>query len=198
MSTSNEDRYEEILRRIQARKPAGNSSKHSILASVLDGLNALGFLEDLRRKRLPGINLYGPNAMRGLAEAQHWAGAIAWYKRRGYHHYHEIKLLGIWAVEAGGGIWVALGTKTLQFDMPVFTPESYYRNIRQRFDMHYPDDGRPPHPLPVMENDAENAWRWAAEYEAARRLALREGLEAALKVWTAELRQADESDGEEE
>ncbi len=185
MTASNEDRYEEILRRIQARKPAGNPTAHTPLAGALDSLNGMGFLDDMRRRRFATINIYGPTAMRGFMDGRHWAGAVAWYKPRGYHHYREVTLLGVWAVEAGEAIWVGLGCKVLTFDMPVFNPESYYRTIRKRFDLHYPDDGGPPHAIPP---DEAGGWRWAALYDSARRLRLRDELEAALAGWAAEMR----------
>jgi hypothetical protein len=174
------DRYEEILRRIAARKhhPA-DASAHFELSTILDGLNALGFLDDLRRKRLPGISYYGPSTYRGTLSSpvsnkpRRWVGAIAWHKPRGYHHYRMLTLLGIWAVEAPEGTQIIVATKSVEFDAPVFNPESYYRNIKRDFHLYYPDDGRPP----------ESGWLYTTTYNPADRLATRAALQSVLRAW---------------
>jgi hypothetical protein len=173
------DRYEEILRRIEARKQTNlDASRQVNLASVLDGLNALGFLDDLRRKRLPGISLYGPKAVKG-ANPQQWAGAVSWYKPRGYHHYRTLTLLGIWALETDGAVPIIIGQKTLEFDLPIFNPESYYRRIKDQFELAYADDGCPP---------PENARLYTAVYQPSERLTIRDAIQKVLSEWAKHLK----------
>ncbi len=188
MSAEDEARYQEILRRIEGRKwTAVDPTRQAKLASVLDGLNAMGVLDDLHRKRIPGINLYGPKAFKGIfpaGEAQkpaQWAGAVAWYKPRGYHHYRTLTLLGIWALESAGGIQVVIGQKSLEFDLPVFNPKSYYRNIKQGFELHFADDGSPP--------GAD--WLYSIVYDLGQRLAVRQAIVGELDKWRKQFRRSD-------
>lgn len=185
MSTSDDDpeaRYAEILRRIEGRKQQNNTPKQNDLAAILDGLNALGFLEGLRKKKLRTISIYGPKALRGQIESEgkswQWAAAVTWYKSRGYHHYRTLTLLGIWAVEVEDGTQIIIGSKTLEFDAPVFNPESYYREIKKRFDLYYKGDGSPP---------PETDWLYRALYLADERLAQRDVVESTLAAWAAGL-----------
>jgi hypothetical protein len=178
-----EDRYEEILRRITARKQEGLDPFRQLdLAAVLDGLNAMGFLDDVRRKRLPGLSIYGPKAVKGTmrAEAQNsqWAGGVVWYKPRGYHHYRTITLLGIWGVEVAASTTILVGEKTLEFDAPVFNPESYYRSIKDKFELYYGDDCSPP----------EGDRLCTLTYTPGERLAIRAALESVLSEWVKHLK----------
>lgn len=185
MSTPDDDpeaRYAEILRRIEGRKQNNNAPKQNDLAAILDGLNALGVLEELRKKKLRTISIYGPKATRGQIEiegkAWQWAGAVTWYKARGYHHYRTLTLLGIWALEIEDGAQIIIGSKTMEFDAPVFNPESYYREIKKRFDLYYKGDGTPP---------PESGQLYSTFYDANERLALRDTVESTLATWAAEL-----------
>jgi len=185
MSNLNDDpeaRYAEILRRIEGKRATANTPQHASLAAILDGLNAMGCLEALRKKRLRTISLYGPKALRGQLDddggARSWAGAVAWYKPRGYHHFRVLTLLGIWAVAVEDGVQVVVGTKTLDFDAPVFNPESYYRQIKGRFDLYYRGDGSPP---------PETGCLYSVHYDAGERLPLRDAVESALAAWAENL-----------
>lgn len=177
-----EARYAEILRRIEGRKQNNNTPKQNDLAAILDGLNALGVLEGLRKKKLRTISLYGPKAVRGQMDiegkAWQWAGAVTWFKPRGYHHYRTLTLLGIWAVEVETGTQIIIGSKTMEFDSPVFNPESYYREIKKRFDLYYKGDAAPP---------PESGQLYVTTYDAGERLALRDTVETTLAAWAAEL-----------
>jgi hypothetical protein len=177
-----EARYEEILRRIESRRqPNAKTPQQMKLASILDGLNALGFLEDMRKKRLSSISIYGPKAMRGhLPEGEstrQWAAALIWYKPRGYHHYRTLNILGIWALDAGDDTHLLVATKTLEFDSPVFNPESYHREIKRGFDLYYRGDAAPP-----ADNHLSNL-----VYVANQRLALREAIQSILAQWASDV-----------
>jgi len=181
-----EARYAEILRRIEGRRQQqGNFARQADLSAILDGLNALGFLDDIRKKNPRTVSLYGPKAMRGQIGDENgtrqWVGALVWYKPRGYHHYHTLTLLGIWAIEAEDGVEIVIGTKTLEFDAPIFNPESYYRHITRSFDLYYRGDGSP---LPEQQ-------LYAIRYNAGERLALRETIYSTLVTWAAGLAKAE-------
>jgi hypothetical protein len=170
-----EARYAEILRRIEARKnqPAPEQAG---LAAILDGLNALGALDDLKRRSHPKFNFYGPRSLIAANPAADggWMGACIWAKERGYYHYQQIMLLGVWAV-AGGTVTILAGTKLLTFNHPLFNPEAYYRTIKKDFYLYYPDDGSPP--------TDSGAILYQAVYTESERLTIREGLVGALKRW---------------
>ena len=177
-----EARYEEILRRIESRRqPNAKTPQQMKLAGILDGLNALGFLEDTRKKRLSTISIYGPKAMRGQLQdgdsTRQWAAALIWYKPRGYHHYRTLTLLGIWALDAEDDAHLLIATKTLDFDSPVFNPESYHREIKRGFDLYYRGDAAPP---------AEDHL-WNMVYLADKRLALREAIQSTLAQWASDV-----------
>jgi hypothetical protein len=179
----NEARYAEILRRIEARgQTSARMPQQMKLASILDGLNAMGYLDDARKKRLKPFSVFGPKALRGhLGDAgstRHWAGALIWFKPRGYHYYHTLTLLGIWALDDDAAVRVLIGSKTLEFDSPVYNPESYHREIKRGFELYYRGDGAPP---------PETNLRFSRRYDPGERLAMRDAVEAALIAWAAEL-----------
>jgi len=181
-----EARYADIMRRIEGRRQQNtNVPRQADLSAILDGLNALGFLEDVRKKRPRTMSLYGPQAMRGQIKdetgTRQWVGAMAWYKPRGYLHYRTLTLLGIWALESEDRVQIIVGTKRLEFDAPVFNPESYYRHIKRNFSLYYRGDGSPPpdHQL------------YTVGYDAGERLAIREIIQSTLGTWAAGLSKAE-------
>jgi hypothetical protein len=172
-----EARYDEILRRIEARKSQPAPPEVG-LAAILDGLNALGTLDELKRRAHPALNLYGPKSVRStvLTADAGWVGAVLWGKQRGYYHYQQITLLGVWAVAgANGATTILAGTKALTFDHPLFNPEAYYHTIQQDFYLYYPDDGSPP-----TEPDTR---LYQVVYTEGERLGIRTALATALKGW---------------
>jgi len=178
MAASNHSRYDHILRRIeQRRREQAVAPKQDDLASVLDAVNAWGFLEELRERRLRKINLYGPKICRGYTPAP-WAGVVVWYKRKGYYHYQTLTLLGIWAFYGEGeSILLTVGAKALEFAESVFNPESYYHHIKRRFDLYYHDDGSPP---------PESGRRCTITYREPERLAVREAIQREVAALMAE------------
>lgn len=171
--SGNDSRYADILRRIEQKKREQASiPKQSILAGVLDALNAVGFLEQIKKRPPPGINTYGPKVFSGSITEQEWAGAVVWHKPKGYYHYQTLGLLGVWAVEGTGHTQIIIGEKTLVFNAPIFNAESYYRHIKRRFDLYYPRDAGPP-----------SQALYEAIYEPDRRLAQREAVEQTLRDW---------------
>jgi hypothetical protein len=174
---SDDERYDEIMRRIAQRQQRAQAEPAQMaLADVLDALNAAGLLADVARKRLP-ILCYGPRLFRGVQPAETgarvWAGAVLWHRPRGYYGYKTLSLLGIWAL-AGAAPLVALAAKTLLYSAPVYNPESYQFQIKRRFDLHYEGDASPP--VPAL-------WRFSLSYDAAQRLAQRAALAEAVAAW---------------
>ncbi|MBL8154039.1 MAG: hypothetical protein JNM70_07635 [Anaerolineae bacterium] len=180
MPDSNDERYAEILRRIQERRAQTASAPvQSLLAAALNDLNAAGFLENLRRRPPAGQNVYGPRTAQARAgAAPQWLASILWHKPKGYYHYQTLGLLGIWAVDLGETVQIIVGRRLLAFNAPVFNPESYYHHLRRRYDLHYPDDSAPPD---------ETRRLLTAIYQADERLALRGQIEAALRGWVEAL-----------
>ncbi|MEZ4671894.1 MAG: hypothetical protein R3E39_28655 [Anaerolineae bacterium] len=187
-----ERRYQDILRRIEQHKQQQASApKQSVLAAVLDSLNAAGLLSAIKRRPPAGLSAYGPKSFTGLVATLesllavdeqdslgpfHWTGVVLWHKPKGYHHYQTMGLLGIWARETQSGIAVLVGEKALTFNAPVFNPESYYHHIKRRFDLFYEGDASPPDAAHTLLD---------VRYDPADRLAQREALEATLRRWVS-------------
>jgi hypothetical protein len=168
-------RYQEILRQIQAKRREEEAAPaQASLAAALDSLNALGFLEETVRKGLAGMTCFGPRAFWGSLDGAHWMGAALWYKRRGYYHYDKLWLLGIWAF--GDLAEILLGTKELTFKAPFYNAESYFYQMRIGFDLYYEGDASPEGAAP----------RFSTPYDLARRLAIRDTLQAELMKWAQE------------
>jgi hypothetical protein len=178
-----EARYAEIMARIENRHTAVVKTREQLtLASILDGLNAMGVLDDARKKRLKPFSVFGPKALRGRVESadgmQSWAAGLIWFKPRGYHFYRTLTLTGIWAVECGADARIIIGSKTLEFDAPVFNPESYNREIKRGFELYYGGDGTPP---------PESDHHFSCLYNPGERLTARKAVESALIAWAADL-----------
>jgi hypothetical protein len=176
LSKSNDNRYEDILRRIeQKRREEANAPALSDLTRTLDEVNALGFLERVRKRDLQSINCYGPKAFQSNRFAESlWAGAVLWHKPRGYYHFQTLGLLGIWVYPQADQVMVMLGEKDLAFKGPIFNPESYYHHLKRRFDMYYDGDASP---TPASNQP------YTAAYDAGERLAVRAILEAKIADW---------------
>lgn len=181
MSDSNDSRYDAILRRIAARRHSSSQRKREqasapqqdTLATILDGVNAWGFLEEIKQAPLAQINCYGPKSFRGYTPVP-WVGVVVWCKPRGYYYYQTLTLLGIWAYEAVSESHITLGTKTLDFSAPIFNPESYYHHIKRRFDLYYQDDGSPP---------PDDTRLFTVKYDPSKRLEVRETVQRELARW---------------
>lgn len=173
---NNDSRFEEIYRRIKARKAEEAAQpKTDALTVVLDSLNALGVLEEVKNRPPPGLSCYGPKTFRGSTESSlFWLGVLVWHKPKGYGHYQTLGLLGIWAVKAEGAetIEIVVGEKSLEFSAPIFNPESYFRHLKKGFNVYYAGDASPP-PVAVYQTS----------YQAEERLMLRERLESVISDW---------------
>ncbi|MCA0452373.1 MAG: hypothetical protein LCI00_00135 [Chloroflexi bacterium] len=180
----NEDRdarYAEILRNIAQRKQKATSAPIlSILSTALDALNAAGLLAAIKRRPPKGLSVYGPKTFTGSLPAsseipEQWVSSVMWYKPKGYQYYETLNLLGIWALGSGQTARVIVGEKTLQFNAPVFNPESYYHHIKRKFDLHYAGNASPPLEAGSLLYDAV--------YDGTQRLPMRSALESTLREW---------------
>ncbi|MFN8376851.1 MAG: hypothetical protein U0694_28760 [Anaerolineae bacterium] len=168
---SNDKRYQEILRRIEAQKRAKESGAQRVtLSAALDSLNALGMLDDVRITDRPGWVCWGPLAFEG----KDWLAALVWCKPATYHGYRQLTVLGIWAQFADTAIDITLATKTLAFTAPFYEAEAYHKLMRGGFDTYYNDKGAPPE---------ESGWLYHSRYDADKRLEMRAALKAALLQW---------------
>lgn len=175
----NDDRYDEIMRRLnQRREEAAGGPHHEILSAALDDVNAIGFLEDYHWRHHEGIVAFGPKAFRGLGPPL-WVCAALWYKSSNFYDYRTLHLLGVWAI-SGDPITIAVGVKALDYYPPLYVPESVYHHLKRGFDVHYAGDATPPPP---------DDWRYSTAYDRAQRLNIRRQLNAVLEEWskTAEI-----------
>ena len=148
---------------------------------MLDDLNAWGFLEEQVQAHHTSITCYGPRIVRGFLPVT-WAGVVLWYKRRGYYFYDRLFLLGLWAQrEVSEEVQVVLGLRELNYDLPFFNPESYYRRLQEDFQIYYKDNGAPP---PLDQS------LYHACYVPERRLDIRREIEDELIVWAAALKRS--------
>lgn len=102
-----------------------------------------------------------------------------WHKPKGYQYYQTLNLLGVWALGSGRDTRIVIGEKVLQFNAPVFNPESYYHHIKRKFDLHYSGNASPP------VNAEAGSLIHDVIYNEAQRLEMRKALENALRSWVA-------------
>ncbi len=168
---SREDRYQEILRRAEARKQAQEKAAAQItLSAVLDSLNALDTLDDVRLTDRKGWLCWGPRAFKG----RDWVAALLWCKPATYHGYRLLTAFGIWAIAQENAVEVVLGTKQLPYTAPFYEAEAYHKLMREGFDTYYSDDGSPP---------PEGDRLYSARYDADKRLEMRDALKAEIRRW---------------
>ncbi|MFN8530318.1 MAG: hypothetical protein U0670_17090 [Anaerolineae bacterium] len=119
------------------------------LAAVLDGLNAYGALDDVRRRSFSPLLSAGPAARDGLIPHP-WVGVMIWYRPSGYLGYKTLTLMGVWGMaepateEESPRLIIQVGLKRLPFAAPFYDAEAYVKLIRKSFDLYYHDDGSPP------------------------------------------------------
>ncbi len=113
----------------------------------------------------------------GAELPQLWVGTVMWHKPKGYQYYQTLDLLGVWALGSGRTARIVVSEKVLQFNAPVFNPESYYHHIKRKFDLHYSGNASPP-----IQDDA-GILHYDALYDEAQRLPMRTALESTLRKW---------------
>ena len=173
-----DERYEDILARIAARRPFGGAKPEKPPAKrpherVLDLVNAWDTLAELAAREYKSILCHGPRAFRGAA----WSGVVIWARDKGYHGYQRIWLLGLWTQYRGDDILLSVGERELTYRAPVFDAGAYRHNIEVGFDLYYEDKGKPP-------GDGDKLL-FETRFEASKRLELREKLQEIVNSWRA-------------
>lgn len=170
-----DDRYQDILERIAARRPFGSVRPQKQPArphdQALDLLNAFDTWSDLVLREYDRILCHGPKTVRGAA----WSGVVIWYHSKGYHGYQQLRILGVWTQYAGDAIVVSAGIRELSYRAPVFDPGAFRHHITSGFQLYYEDKGQPP-----GEGDQ---LLFQANFTSADRLKLREKLRAIADQW---------------
>ncbi|MFW5691477.1 MAG: hypothetical protein ACOCXZ_03145 [Chloroflexota bacterium] len=147
------------------------------LLRTLDALDAPGVLDAVVARPPEGLLVYGPLDFAGAADAVEWAGVVVWYRPPGYHNYHTLGLLGVWA-QADAASTVCVGTRTLRFSAAHYNPESYFHHLKRSFVPYYGAHSAPP-----AAAAATDAILWQAAYTDDIRLSLRESIERVIAIW---------------
>ena len=175
----NEERYDDILRRIANRSPFGSRQRETRRATLheraLDLVNAFDALARLARDEYEHYLCYGPKAIGGSA----WSGAVIWYHRKGYHGYQTLYLLGVWAHYRDGEMLLSIGIRQLPYRAPVYDAGVYRVAIQKNFRIYYEDAAEPP------GDDDRLLYRVA--FQEKERLFQRRGLRDILQRWRREI-----------
>ncbi len=171
----NEDRYEDILKRIAQRPHFGEKRQKrqapSPHAQALELLNAFDAFAALTQRDYEHIICYGPKLLRAAA----WAGVALWYQRKGYHGYRTLRLLGLWAHYQDSAMMLSLGQRQLPYRAPIYDAGIYRVAIQSDFRLYYEDAGGPP--------TAGAALLYQAPYKPEERLRQRRALQEILRDW---------------
>jgi len=163
--------YRKSIRRNLKRKiqsPAPKASNEQAL--ILAGLNVMQVLEDNAAQYLQSYLHYGPDSF--IAENR--AAILVWYRKKGYQHYTEMTLYGVWVIGEEQQNRIIIGTKPLTYTAAVFNAESYNTVIKQTFKPYYEDDISPPDESRIL---------YQTTFDVTRRLALRRELADKLVHW---------------
>ena len=175
-------RYQEILKRIDSRRPFGRPRAEAKPSApqdqVLNLLNAYDYLADLAGRDFENILCYGPRTFRAPA----WSGVVIWYHRKGYHGYQTLHLLGVWAHYRQSDILISIGIRSLPYRAPVYDPGVYRVAIQNNFRIYYDDAGHPP-------NETDRTL-YCAPFKSKERLIHRQTLTELLEKWRREIESA--------
>lgn len=140
----NQQRYDDILKRIAKRKSIDKNQAEqkpkSAYDLILDSLNAYDKMATLQLQDYKHILCYGPQVIRQPKES----GVVIWYRNKGYHGYTTLHLLGIWAHNLETDIYLTVGIRDLPYRASIYDPEGYHASIHKGFRAFYEDDGHHP------------------------------------------------------
>lgn len=174
-SDENQQRYDEIMRKIAGRRPFGEKARAARPVSpqgrALDMVNAYDSFARLTQETYPHILCHGPKALHGKA----WAGVVVWYRQKGYHGYQELELFGVWAQHAEKELLLSVGIRKLSYRAPIFDAGVYRVAIENGFQLYYEDDGHPP--------GGEDQLLYQSPFDTEERLAHRQALSDILTDW---------------
>lgn len=172
-------RYKNILKNIERRRPFGSARKEEKPRTpqdrVLDLLNAFDALAELAQRDFERILCYGPQTVRGRA----WSGVVIWYHNKGYHGYQTLRLFGVWAHYREAEIMLSIGIRRLPYRAPVYDAGVYRVAIQNNFRIYYDDDGHPP-------EDGDRLF-YRASFKLGERLEHRQALTDLLRSWISEI-----------
>jgi len=138
MTKTGDERYAEIMRRMQARKAKrAAATVQTGLAAVLDQLNAWDVLAQAAGRAPRGMSAWGPKTVKRADSVR----VVIWYKAGGYYGYKQLILLGAWSLDKAR---LVVGVKMLPYAQQTYNPESYHKIIRKDYAAYYKDDGLPP------------------------------------------------------
>ncbi len=174
-SGENQQRYDEIMRKIAGRRPFGDKARAERTVTLhdraLDMVNAYDSFARLTQDTYPNILCHGPKALHGKA----WAGVVIWYRQKGYHGYQKLKLFGVWAHHAEKELLLSVGIRKLSYRAPIFDAGVYRVAIENGFHLYYDDDGHPP--------GGEDQLLYQSSFDMKERLAHRQALSDILMEW---------------
>ncbi len=177
MSSSRDQRYEEIMRRIaQLRADKAVAPKReaqNTLSQILTDLDAWGKLVKLRQMKVLNTPLHGPKVVSGLMPSP-WVGVIAWRRGAGYYGYKILQIVGVWAQGDADDATISVAWKSLAYNAPTYEAEAYHKLIRRGFDFYYSGDASPP---------SEGRRLLSLTYNPEDRLDVREQVRATLFAW---------------
>ena len=178
-SEDKNQRYQDILKRIDSRRPFRSRSEEEKPRApqdqVLNLLNAYDALADLAGRDFAHILCYGPRTCRAPA----WSGVVIWYHNKGYHGYMTLHLLGVWAHYRQSEILISVGVRPLPYRAPVYDPGVFRVAIQNNFRLYYDDDGHPP--------DERDRTLYCAPFKSKERLIHRQTLAELLEKWRGEI-----------
>lgn len=154
-------------RSLKIQSNSANKPAPGRLFSLLNGLNAGGFLADIQQQPPANILIFGPKDIKGDT----WAGMVLWYRLPGVYNYKIIHLLGVWAVDGIESTTIIIGKSELPFIAAHYTAESYFKHIQHTFEIHY---GK----VSALPDDRI----YEAAYKPENRLKLRDEIEKILKT----------------
>ncbi|MCA9887330.1 MAG: hypothetical protein KC546_03115 [Anaerolineae bacterium] len=165
-----DSRYVEIMRRIANRQQAVPQSLDPVVR-ILNSLNVIEPLEAMRRRRKLPILCYGPATRRKPDVIR----VVVWYMPKGdMQAYKTLTLFGIWAVGEPANLEIIVGTRSLNYQASVYTPEAFWKLIRQDYATYYQDDGQPPQASSVL---------YQTSYSEERRLEIRQQIADVIQAW---------------
>lgn len=164
-----EERYQEIMRRVQAHQ-AQNQQQQGLL-NAQKTLDLLNVADVLYRLKAHVPRAYHVGGVRTHATGD-GANSLIWLYRAAFQQHQTIWLMGVWVKES---CHVYIGYKSLSYAAPIFNPESYYRLMPKDYHAYYPDTPHPPATAQVIEFILED------------RLALRQQVETILRATLQEV-----------
>lgn len=153
------------------------SGHHNRLASdastqVLDEVGAIYLLETHLQGAIRGWYGYGPKVIQHDPD---WIAAVAWWRRRSFHSYESIKLLGIWSLQRepdSPAYELILGERNWAYKGMFHNPESLHMQLKKDYRIYYVGEDSPPK-QPLLR----------IIYAARQRLNIRLQLADAIQRW---------------